>query len=398
VFAGGVALRYPERDLRAWPVSGQELEPHYAQVERLLAVARDPEREHAPVTRRIAAAGASLGLRPVALPLALQRAPRWEGAACVRCGTCDTFACAVGAKGDAASALLGPLLGQGLRLLSGMTAVRLLAEGGRIAGVRAVDDRGRLTTFRASHYVLAAGALATPQLLLASGLDALNPAGDAVGRYLMRHCNAVVMGGFPRRLPGARAFHKQVGFDDLYDRAGLLQQVGRPPVGLLRRHLPRPLRPLADELALHLTGLLAIAEDEPRAANRVLAPRTAPDAVGLPPCRVEHRYTQRDLGARAELVAAAGAVLRRAGAVYCHVVEVDTFSHALGTVRMGRDAATSPVAPDGRFRGVDNLWVTDASALPTPAAVNPSLTIAANARRVSGWIAGALREATRVVA
>jgi choline dehydrogenase-like flavoprotein len=61
---------------------------------------------------------------------------------------------------------------------------------------------------------------------------------------------------------------------------------------------------------------------------------------------------------------------------------VKTFSHAVGTVRMGRDPETSPLDGDCRFRGLANLFVTDGAALPMSAGVNPSLTIAANALRV----------------
>jgi choline dehydrogenase-like flavoprotein len=69
---------------------------------------------------------------------------------------------------------------------------------------------------------------------------------------------------------------------------------------------------------------------------------------------------------------------------------VRTFSHALGTVRMGTDPHLHPVDPAGRVRGLANLWITDGSLFPTSAAVNPSLTIAANAHRIAGRIVGGL--------
>jgi choline dehydrogenase-like flavoprotein len=67
--------------------------------------------------------------------------------------------------------------------------------------------------------------------------------------------------------------------------------------------------------------------------------------------------------------------------------KIDSFSHALGTVRMGPDANTSPVDGAGRYRGLDNLFVVDGSALPRSAGLNPSLTIAANALRIGSMIA-----------
>ena len=54
-----------------------------------------------------------------------------------------------------------------------------------------------------------------------------------------------------------------------------------------------------------------------------------------------------------------------------------TTSHQCGTARLGADPATSVVDLECRSHDVANLWITDASVLPTFAAVNPALTIAA---------------------
>lgn len=78
---------------------------------------------------------------------------------------------------------------------------------------------------------------------------------------------------------------------------------------------------------------------------------------------------------------AARRILRKAGALKTYSHPIRTFSHALGTVRMGEDPAQAPLDGWGAFRGLENLYVTDASALPRSGGVNPSLTIAANALR-----------------
>jgi choline dehydrogenase-like flavoprotein len=98
---------------------------------------------------------------------------------------------------------------------------------------------------------------------------------------------------------------------------------------------------------------------------------------------VSHRYTRRDLERRTLLVRRAKRILRRAGAWSFYAHGLKTFSHALGTVRMGVDEQTSPLDGDCRFRGLRNLLVVDGSALPTAAAVTPGLTIAANALRAA---------------
>jgi choline dehydrogenase-like flavoprotein len=78
--------------------------------------------------------------------------------------------------------------------------------------------------------------------------------------------------------------------------------------------------------------------------------------------------------------------MREAGARFTWVHAVETFSHALGTVRMGVDERSAPLDEQGRYRGIENLYVTDGSALPRSAALNPSLTIAANALRIGSGI------------
>jgi choline dehydrogenase-like flavoprotein len=135
-------------------------------------------------------------------------------------------------------------------------------------------------------------------------------------------------------------------------------------------------------LLSHASGLVAIAEDQPRRENGVTVDWSVTDRLGLPRLRVTHKHTARDNQAAAILIDMAKRVLRKAGARFAFAHFIETFTHALGTVRMGRDARTSPLDVHGRYRGLDNLYVVDGSALPRSAGVNPSLTIAANALRI----------------
>jgi hypothetical protein len=213
----------------------------------------------------------------------------------------------------------------------------------------------------------------------------------------MRHCNAVVMGVFPRRPDREGEFHKQIGIHDFYfgqptgsrprGKLGALQQLATPPSALVKAHAPRLLAPLAAVGVPHVTGLLAIAEDQPRQENRVEIDPRHTDRFGLPQLLITHRYSPRDLEAGRALVRQARRILRRAGAWFTCVQPIRTFSHAVGTLRMGEDPGTSVLDADGRFRGTENLYVTDASAFPTSGAVNPSLTIAAHALRVGERLA-----------
>src|SRR5262249_23547098 len=158
-FYGGVSFRLRERDFcpppeivgdsgAAWPISYSELEPHYATAERLIGVSGaergDPTAPwrstpyhttpgpFSELSNRIATAAQALGLHPFPLPMAIHHGGEPGRAACVRCGSCDGFACPVSAKNDLATRILAPLQARGLQLSSGTAALRLVANGDRI--------------------------------------------------------------------------------------------------------------------------------------------------------------------------------------------------------------------------------------------------------------------------
>ena len=210
----------------------------------------------------------------------------------------------------------------------------------------------------------------------------------------MRHFNEIIFGIFPTPPDREGRFHKQLGIHDLYfggagapsftGPIGAIQQLPTPPVALVKAEVPRLLAPILAPLVQHLTGLLVMAEDQPQYVNRVLLDRESPpDRWGLPRLRIQFRHSARDLAAGEVLTRTARRVLRKAGAIAWYPHKIHTFSHAVGTVRMGTDPRTSVLDADGRFRGIENLTVTDASVFPTSASVNPSLTIAANALRAA---------------
>src|SRR5262249_7911241 len=219
---------------------------------------------------------------------------------CVSCPTCDGFACAVRAKNDLATAILPMLVRGGLQLETNQAVVRLRHDGSRITQVDAVDRlSGARRSFRAGAVFLAAGALASPHLVLASGLEALNPGGELVGRFLTRHCNAVVLGGFLRKPNPLERFHKQVGIHDLYfgsgelGKLGGIQEISSPPPAAVRTEAGRAASAIAAPILTHLTGLLALAEDPPRLDNGVWMHRGSHDALRPPPRPVSPPHSER---------------------------------------------------------------------------------------------------------
>jgi len=434
VFYGAVAMRMRESDFLGdpeivtdsgaeWPIRYADLRPYYDAAERTLRVAGEaggdptepPRSEYparlnglSPVSRAIASAARSLGLHPFRLPLAINFRGHDTGQnLCAECATCDTFACAIEAKNDLATVVLSALAREGLEIRAETSVTRLHVEGNRVVGVECLD-RGSGSTYvvTADTVVLAAGALGTPHVILSSGLDERSPAGDVVGRYLTRHCCGIVFGGYSWIPRHEGVFHKQIGITDFYlgdpsgeeprGKLGSIQQTQTPHIGQVVGETG-PIGFLLTPLVRRATGLLVIAEDRPRYENRVhLAESAGSDGRRL--LSIEHHYDARDLASRKRLYSHARQVHRAAGALLHYVHNIQTFSHALGTVRMGRDPERAPLDASGRFRGVDNLYVTDGSALPTSGAVNPSLTIAANALRIGCLLAQKIRTGAEAVA
>jgi len=420
VFAGGVALRFRERDFEPapeivggsgaeWPYRYADLAPFYDEAERVLGVAgstgedpTEPARAQsypqapaplASLSRRIGDSARALGLSPFRLPLAINYA---NGArkACIGCSTCDAYACAIEAKNDVSTVVYPDLIARGLVLEPNTVVTGVERESTRATAVHTVHRAtGERRAYRGTRIFLAAGVIGTPHLLLASGLEHANPGGDAVGRYLLRHCNAMTFGFFPARPNPAGEFHKQLGVHDFYfgdprggapeGKLGCIQQVMPPPLGSLQKRLGRPLMRFLTPVMHHMTGLLSIAEDQPNAANRLTIDRSRSDRYEMPRVQIAHEYSARDRAARQALVDWAKRILRGAGARFFYTHHIDTFSHAVGTVRAGLEPGTSALDAWCRFRGIDNLYVVDGSFMPTAAAVNPSLTIAANALRTA---------------
>ena len=163
-----------------------------------------------------------------------------------------------------------------------------------------------------------------------------------------------------------------------------MQQMS-PPLGMVRAYLPRGLRSLGARFVEHASGLIVIAEDQPRPENGASVDWSKTDTFG--PRSGLFGFVGPVVGPSTMTRDTALECYEAAGALATLAHKIDTFSHALGTVRMGPDASTAPLDGAGRYRGLDNLYVADGSALPRSAGLNPSLTIAANALRIGSGIA-----------
>ena len=386
----------------AWPIDYDTLEPYYARAERLFGVHGEagadptepprsgpyphPPLRHNPVIAEVAERLRAQGMSPFPIPSSVQD---HAGGACVRCNTCDGFPCRLGAKGDAETCLIDPVLQHGnVALRTEALVVRLLADasGRRIEAAELADG----TQVRGDLFVLAAGAVNSAAILLRS-VHAKHPSGLAnssgmVGRHYMNHNCTAVMAIRPLRA-NREPFQKTLALNDFYlgdgegsPPLGNLQLLGKIMEPMLRgeiRSVPRPVRAW---LAAHSVDWYAMSEDLPHAESRV---RVRGDGA------VVLDWRRSNLAAHKALVAKARRMLRAAGfpIVLTRAFSKDTPSHQCGTVRFGHDPADAPLDPFCKAFDHENLYVVDASFFPSSAAVNPALTVAAQALRAGEHIA-----------
>jgi choline dehydrogenase-like flavoprotein len=254
--------------------------------------------------------------------------------------------------------------------------VRLVADQGRVTGVE-VAGQGVLT---APLVVLAAGAVMSAALLLRSGLA---NSSDQVGRNFMNHNLSAVLAIHPFRR-NASVYQKTLQVNDFYLSGGTggaplgnVQLLGKISGPILASDTPIP-RVVAGWIARHAVDVLAMSEDLPNPESRVTV---RGDQVVLD-------WKRSNWEAHLELVSVLKRKFRKAGypIVLSRAFDRRTPSHQCGTARMGHDPRVSVVDAHCRSHDLKNLFIVDASVLPTSAAVNPALTIAALALRAADHI------------
>lgn len=395
----------------AWPYGYRELEPFYDRAEEILGIAgirgkdiTEPPKKndylHEPVTvlsrpsKKIWDAAKKSGLHPFFLPMAINFSGKYGKEKCISCSTCDHYLCKIEAKNDLAVMVLPPAIEAGAVVLDDTRVTEITTEGKKATGVLTVNQStGEKSHFTAENVILAGGALSSPHLLLASGIDELT-GNKNIGRHLMRHSNGVVAGIFPTRSNPEKTLQKQVGIADYYHGDpegregpegpwGMIQDVSSIGKGVIKDNSPFGLKNIAAFVSDFLINLLVIAEDMPRFENRVYIDNGEKDIYGMPLLKIHHRYTKRDIQVRDILYRKAKKILRKAGALFFYTMPIETFSHALGTCRMGSDPESSVVDPQCRVHGMKNLYVIDGGSMPAGGSVNPSLTIAAMALKAT---------------
>ena len=398
----------------AWPVTYDQMSPWYAEAEKLLGVrgARDPLRPEAadvnlPAAPPFSADNQPLvnylsgrGLHPYHLPMACDYT---DG-----CPTCQAHLCPLSCKNDAArNGVLPAITEHGAHLLAECRVLRLDTDRTHVTQV-ICEHRSDMLALKAKVVVVAAGALATPLLLLNSRSgdwpNGLANGSDWVGRNLMRHLMDWIE-IWPHRGCKITAENKEIGLNDFYfwegQKYGTVQSAGAmanlASMDMLTNHpgwQPKALRlmspavrPIYDRFFNGGLVLAAIMEDLPYLDNRVV-PWDSPSVDGRQRLRLQYRLHPNEVERRRVFLRQVKdgfkpfrkLTLRTGG-------NNTTLGHVCGTCRFGTDPKTSVLDPQNRAHEVDNLYVVDASFFPSSTGLNPSLTVAANALRVAAHVA-----------
>jgi choline dehydrogenase-like flavoprotein len=387
----------------AWPFSYADLESFYARAEELFKVrgqyGEDPTEpfhstaypypalDHEPVIQDLANSLRKQGLHPFRMANGLDADTPEKRALCA---TSDGAPNETGLKSDAEKVAIDPALESGnVTLMSGTRVTRLVTSPDGKTVVAALAERdGRLLRIEAGRFILAAGAVNSAALLLSSA-SAAHPEGLAnssglVGRNYMVHNSTFFIGVNPFKVNTTK-WQKTLGLNDWYEAGpdtpyplGNLQMLGKLRASMLK--MARSWAPtwILKAMSDRSIDIYLTTEDLPRRSN----------GIRLVDGRIHVWWEPNNVEPHKELVRRITKAVRRAGypIIFTERMGIETNSHQCGTAVAGRDPLTSVLNAECRTHDVDNLWIVDASFFPSSAALNPALTIAANALRVADTI------------
>ncbi len=410
----------------AWPIAYDELEPYYTRAERLYQVHGErgvdptepwaaapypfPAIQHEPRIQQLHDDLVANGLRPFHVPLGIMLDESdSRKSRCIRCGTCDGFPCLVHAKSDAQVVCVDSALEHpNVTLLTNARVTRLLTgpSGREVTGVT-VQRGAAEDVFSGDIVVAACGAINSAALLLRSANDrhpdGLANGSGVVGRHYMGHVNSVLLA--ISRTPNATVFQKTLGVNDFYFGdddfqypMGHISFVGKLDAIALSAGAPAIVPGMTlDIMAKHSLDFWLTSEDLPDPDNRVTLDRNGNIVLAYTPNngeghkrlikRLEHLMQHLDM--QPHLVPRNLFVGNR--------IPLAGVAHQNGTVRFGRDPQTSALDANCRAHEIENLYVVDGSFFPSSGAVNPALTIMANALRVGDRILERLGAGTAAV-
>ena len=402
----------------AWAISYDELEPYYTEAENLYHVhgtrGEDPTEpwrsaeypfpavSHEPRIQHLAEDFAAMGVKPFHVPLGIQLKENDRTSACVRCATCDGFPCLINAKSDSHICAIEPSLNYpNVTLLTNAKVTRLETDAsGRTISAVEVERNGEMEKYSADTIIVSCGAINSAALLLRSANEkhpnGLANSSDQVGRNYMGHVNSVVLA--VSKCPNPTVFQKTLAVNDFYfgDETfpypmGHISFVGKLDSVTLSAGAPAIAPGFTLELmAKHSLDFWLTTEDLPRPENRVTLNKNGEIVLSYTPNNTEaHQQLQNRLK---KLMNNQRKCDIHGGECHQGIFSRNLYlgqqiplagvAHQNGTIRFGDDPLMSVLDRNCKTHDVDNLYVVDGSFFPSSSAVNPALTIMANALRV----------------
>jgi choline dehydrogenase-like flavoprotein len=402
----------------AWPISYAELEPYYSKAEQMYHVhgqrGEDPTEppasspyphpavSHEPRIQQLHEDFANQGLKPFHTPLGVMLDEKSPTGKCIRCSTCDGFPCLLYAKSDAQVLGVDPALQHpNVSLMTDAFVERLeTSASGREVSKIIVRQNGTREEFTGDVVIASCGAINSAALLLRSTNDwhpnGLANGSDVVGRHYMGHVNSVLMA--ISKCPNPTVFQKSLALNDFYFGSkdfpypmGHISFVGKLDGETLKAGAPA-IAPgfTLDVMAQHSLDFWLTSEDLPDPNNRVTLDRNGNIVLNYQPNNEEgHKRLAaqlKDLMAQQRKCSVHGHECHQglfARNLYLgQRIPLAGVAHQNGTIRFGRDPKTSALDPNCKAHEIDNLYVVDGSFFCSSGAVNPALTIMANALRV----------------
>jgi choline dehydrogenase-like flavoprotein len=280
---------------------------------------------------------------------------------------------------------------------------------GRAISKVIVKRHGEREEYTADMFVVSCGAINSAALLLRSANDkhprGLANSSDVVGRHYMGHVNSVLMA--LSKCPNPTVFQKTLSINDFYFGCpewpypmGHISFVGKLDGETLKAGAPR-LTPgwTLDLMAKHSLDFWLTSEDLPEPNNRVTLDGRGGIVLSYKPNNEEGH--QRLIAKLKELMKQQTKCKEHGHE--CHQglwarnlyvgqrIPLAGVAHQVGTIRFGNDPRTSVLDRNCKAHDVDNLYVVDGSFFVSSGAVNPALTIMANALRVGDRLLERLR-------
>jgi choline dehydrogenase-like flavoprotein len=402
-----------------WPLKYSDFEPYYDHAEELYQVhgkagedPTEPPRKkdypfppisHEPRIKEVFEILKARGLRPYPAPMGIRiNEALMHSSPCIRCDTCDGYPCLVHAKSDADISAVRPVLTEpNVTLVTEAKVLRLhtSASGREVTGVVA-EVKGEQIMFSGDLVVVSCGAVNSSALLLRSPNDKHpnglgNNSSGMLGRNLMKHVLGSLVGVSTLKANPSK-FQKTMAINDFYwgepgyeFPMGNIQLMGKTVIEGLRGYEDKYAPLTIEEVAKNSIDWWLTTEDLPDPKNQV---RVEGDQ------RIIIDYTENNTEPFDRLVERWKGILKEIGCG-CHILPqanyfapksgyfatkmpMHSLGHQVGTCRFGEDPKSSVLNLNCRAHDVDNLYVVDGSFFVSSGAVNPTLTIIANALRV----------------